>query len=63
MKVTLYQRLLANTEVQDDDLGICQNNVNMLRYQAQLWDIFLTWNNIHCAYFKNGVPTKISNLV
>jgi len=42
MKVTLYQQLLANTEVQDDNLGMGQNNVNMLSYQAELGVIFLT---------------------
>ena len=63
MKVTLYQQLLANTEVEDDDLGMGQNNVNMLHYQAQLWVIFPTWNNIHCTYFKKEVPSKISNRV
>jgi len=63
MKVTLYHQLQANTEIQDDDFGTGRNNVNMLRYHAELWDIFFTWNNIHCAYFKKEVPTKVSNLV
>jgi len=50
MNVTLYHQLLANTDVQDDDLGMGQNNIDMLCYQAELFS--------HQLFFLQGKAQK-----